>query len=310
MTTRTKLGLGLLFALPAVSVAAATQLPGQVELGSPDFASSRRTVSDPQPTGGVRYESLASASLLTDELLLELASERLASVSYVADDASVTPDAPRFARSIPRVNGSAEQLIALQPDLVLLSDYSGAAVASSLESAGYPVLRVGAATTFAGLLVEIRRLGRVVSAEQRTLALTQRIEDALARLERDAVRRPERVLLLHSGYAYAVGTLQHDCLVRARLQNALERLQLRGTPALAGETLLVADPDAIFIAWDSEQPRRLSETEWPSGYPWQLVRAARAGRIFGVPQAWMASISHHALRACAAYAELSRRDRG
>jgi len=306
MSARAKLGLGLLFALPAVSVAAATRLPGQVELGSPDFASSRATAREPQAAGGKSYRRLASASLLTDELLLELAPERLVSVSYVADDASVTPVARRFSRSIPRVNGSAEQLLFVRADLVLFSDYNGAATSSALESAGSAVLRVGAATTFAGLLEEIRRLGRVIAEPERTRALAAQIEAKLARLEQNAQSPRRRVLLLHSSYAYAAGTLQNDCLTRSGLENALARLNLQGTPGLSGEALLAADPDAIFLAWDVEQPRRLEPAEWPSGYPWQLVRAARGAQIYAVPQALMASISHHALGACEAYSRLAR----
>jgi iron complex transport system substrate-binding protein len=241
--------------------------------------------------------------------LLELAPERLVSVSYVADDASVTPVASRFARSIPRVNGSAEQLLFVRPDLVLLSDYNGAATSASLESAGCSVLRVGAATTFRELLAEISRLGRVIGEDERARALGVRIEAELGRLERlgrEARGPKRRALLLHSSYAYAAGTLQHDCLARAGLENALERLALRGTPALTSEALLIADPDVMFVAWDVAEPRRLEPGEWPSGYPWRLVRAAQNRGIYAVPQALMASISHHALGACAAYEKLAR----
>lgn len=303
-------GTALWLALPAVGFAAASRLPGPLELGSPDFAAARMTVQEARSPRLARPERIASASLLSDELLLELAPSRLASVSYVADDVGVTPVASRFPQSIPRVSGSAEQLIALRADLVVLSDYSAVSTAAWLEAAGHAVYRVRAVHTFDALLAEIRRLGRAIGADAPASVLATGIELELAALRRQAGAGPRpRVLLLDGTYAYAHGTLQHDCLARAGLRNALDRLGLRGTPDLSSEALLAADPDFIAIAWETPEPRPLAPEEWPAGYPWRFVRAAAAGAIYGVPRAVMASISHHALAACRAYVALARRSR-
>jgi ABC-type Fe3+-hydroxamate transport system substrate-binding protein len=99
--------------------------------------------------------------------------------------------------------------------------------------------------------------------------------------------------------------LQDDCLSRAGLINALAALSVSGVPSLTTELLLLAAPDVIFVADPALTPRPFSPEALPSGYPWQLLDAVRARRVHAIPSAWMSSISHHALKACEAYAALA-----
>lgn len=275
--------------------------PGDLEPGAGDLRTLTQKPRSAQQIGSTRR--IASAALLADELLLELVPKsRIAAVSFLVDEATITPLAGSVPRDLPRIGAAVEQVLELDPDLVVISDYSRLATANVLEAAGVSVFSVRAPTGFEELLVTIEQLGaRVQSAQTArvTGALRARLHE-LARLPK--VKPAARALLLQGSFSYAAGSLQHDCLRRAGLVNALDFLGVSGTPELNVELLLAARPDVVFIA-HAGAPERMSAL--PAGYPWHVL-PAYPNRIFAVPEAWMASISHHALAACEAYARLVR----
>lgn len=301
-----KIAAGAVMAgIPCLSWAVAAALPGQAELGNPDYARAARTERFMQSAPCRHGSRIASAALIADELLLELVDpSRLVALSYVVDDPRVTPAAARAPRGLPRISGSAEHVLAVRPDLVVISDYTGMALAPLLESAGICVHRVAAPKTFVDVLGEVRRAGATFGVAARAERFAAELEARLAGLRRTATaRRGARVLLVQSGYGYAAGTLQHDCLVQAGLSNVLGELGLDGNVAVTTEQLLLTDPDLVFIAAEVPEPRWADEL--PPGYAWELVRAGRERQVVLVPEPWMASVSHHALAACEAYARFA-----
>ncbi|HET9958933.1 MAG TPA: hypothetical protein VFQ61_30795 [Polyangiaceae bacterium] len=280
--------------------------PGHLELGSPNFANAAyatHETSSPSPRDVTR---IASGSLISDELLFDLCPERLVAVSYVADQAHVTMLAGRVASKLPRITANAEQILAVEPDLAVFSDFSSMQVEALVRSAGHSVARVRAPHDFDELLASIQLLGRQVGATNAAANLSRDLTTRLAALARARPRKPFRTLLVQSGYAYAEGTLQHDCLKRIGLDNALEPWHVHGTPALHQELFMLARPELVFVA--SEKPEVHSE----SGS--NLVErgilpeaAARVPLIFSVPETWMGSLTHYGLRACEAYARVAGR---
>src|SRR5262245_8763154 len=79
----------------------------------------------PRPAGGGVPGRLAAASLATDEMLLALLPpERLTAVSTFADDPAASNVVALARRVRHHVRGDAEQILALEPDVVFGSPYS------------------------------------------------------------------------------------------------------------------------------------------------------------------------------------------
>lgn len=298
-------------ALALGSVTAASKVPGDVDLigrgdyrapGSGSAHVTRGSACVAEATG-----KIVSAALLADELLLELLPlARLGGVSYVIDSESSTPAFGRVPSSVPRVSGAAEDVLLLRPDAVILSDYTSGAAESQLGAAGVCVLRLRAPQTFEDLFAETLELGDATASRTEADALTLRTRARLTALRVPAreARRP-RVLLVQDPYAYGPGTLQADCLRLIGLENVLGD-GFGKTPFLNVEQLLSLEPDFVFFASDTIAPQALRDERRPTGAAWSRMRALEEGRAFEVPSSWMASISHHAARACEAYAHLVR----
>lgn len=286
----------------------ASRASGSAPLGNPSFRELGLEASAAQRSPPGRSGRIASASLVTDELLLELVPiDRICSVSYVVDWPGATPIAGRVPRALIRNRGEPEQLLAVRPDLVLLSDYDGVAGENALVAAGIPVLRVAAPRSFDELFAVVRHLARTLGREQRGAVLVDEWRRRLSAITAPPGAPSPRVLLLQGTHEYAAGTVQHDCLVRAGLTNVLETLGLRGTPALDAEQLVVLHPDFVFVAGDVPIPRAARPGDLGSEIRWELLPDVVRRRIQVVPSAWMASITHHALAACEAYAAVTRR---
>jgi ABC-type Fe3+-hydroxamate transport system substrate-binding protein len=83
---------------------------------------------------------------------------------------------------------------------------------------------------------------------------------------------------------------------------------LRGPSGLTEEAAVALDPEVILVPVQGNAPRPNQRELLGSAPIWNAVGAARRGDVFGVPRAWLGSVSHHAVRALEAVAEiLSRR---
>ena len=297
--------------LVAGSFTAAAEEAGPLGAGTVDVRRSAGVGISPSDSAPVRRapERVLSTALLADELLLEtLPLERWVGVSYVVDWPSATPSAGRFPESLVRTLGTTEDILSRRPDLVVFSPYNDALTVAQLQRSGVALHLVPAASTFEELLAAWAALGDRVGQRE---ASESAIERARARLElirergRRAMHLPEaerRTLLLQGMFSYGPGSLQHDCLVQAGLVNVLPRQDSAENPALNVEYVLRLAPEIIFVAANVRAPREAAQSELPRGVPWRAVPAVQRRRVVAVPGSWMASISHHALLACEAYA--------
>ncbi|MBM4363261.1 MAG: ABC transporter substrate-binding protein [Deltaproteobacteria bacterium] len=271
------------------------------EVGDPIAADAPRS-SSWAPSGAKR---IVTAALLPEDLLLGvLPEERWAGISFVVDWPSSTPSSGLFPSSIPRVNGGAESILARSPDLVLLSEYNNAATEFQLEDAGVRVERVPTPRTFESLFRLWRDLGRLVDREATAAALAEAAEARFARLARKAP--PKRVLLLFGRFAYAGDSLHADCLRHVGLENVLTRDPRGTTPELSAEELATLRPNLVFLSAPVTTPRLASVDELPPELPYRMLPDTRRPAVVHFPEAWLGSLSQHALTACEAYVDLAQ----
>lgn len=287
-----------LVALAVLGLGACRPAP---EVGDPIAADVPRS-SSWTPSGARR---IVTAALLPEDLLLGvLPPERWVGISFVVDWPSSTPNSALFPSSIPRVNGGAESILARGPDLVLLSDYNNVSTEFQLEDAGVRVERVPTPKTFEALFRLWRDLGRLVDREPAADALARAAEVRFARLAGAAPRK--RVLLLFGRFAYSGDSIHADCLRHVGLENVLARDPRGTTPELSGEELATLRPDLVFLSTPVTTPRRASLDELPPELPYRMLPESRRPSVVHFPEAWLGSLSQHALTACEAYVSLAR----
>lgn len=144
-----------------------------------------------------RPQRIISQTLATDEILLAICSlDRLIAVSTLALDpqySNVVVPARQVAQS---VSNNVEQILSLQPDLVLVASYTRAETLELLTTANVPILRLTQFQRIEDIKNNIRLIGYAIGEEQRATDLiaqmSSEIQAILARIP--TPQQPPRVI--------------------------------------------------------------------------------------------------------------------
>jgi iron complex transport system substrate-binding protein len=235
---------------------------------------------------------VASLNLAADELLVEmLPPERLVAVTRWADDANMSNVAgrvPATAARLPRAD--LERLVALRPDLVVVSEYTDADFLRLLEKSGLRHHRMSGLDTLAGIRAAIVDLGRAVGRPGAAALLTARFDAVLTELARrlEGIPRP-RVLYWGDPHTAGAGTAIGSLVEAAGATNVGRELGLRGIVPLAGEKAFAADPDAFLVTKGSGASTALRRHPLLS-----RTRAVREGRVVEMPNRLLVALSDRA----------------
>jgi iron complex transport system substrate-binding protein len=198
----------------------------------------------------VDYRRIASATLLADRALLELC-ERDRIVAFTRY-AQRTADAHRY-RGTPAISARdpLERILALKPDLLLVSELFDAAYAARLREQGIAVFDLGAMAGFASLLRAVEVLGVLTGAPERAASYAAALTRRMRAVARDGeTLRPARTLYLAAYgerlFGGAADTSFHDVIVHAGLRDAAAEAGLVGWPELSPERLLILDPEVVL----------------------------------------------------------------
>ncbi len=206
---------------------------------------------------------IVSLTLASDVMLASLVSvDRVIGVTALVDDPGYSRAADHYPPSIPRVTASAEALLALEPDLVVITGYSHPGTSRALIDAGVAVLRIPSGRTLDEVRASLVVLSRAVDEEQRAVPLLARFDEARSLL-RDAptgTSRPRALFLAAGGFTHGRGTLTHELLELAGLDNVADERGLVGLSRIGAETIAASRPDVIVIAAadDEEAARSLA----------------------------------------------------
>jgi len=235
---------------------------------------------------------VASLNLTADELLVEmLPPERLVSVTRWADDpdmSNVAGRVPAGAVRLPRAD--LERLIALRPDLVIVSEYTDADFLRLLEKSGLRHHRMTGLETLPGIRAAILDLGRAVAAETTAARLVARYDAVLGELARRLAGAPRpRVLYWADPHTAGAATAIGSLVEAAGGTNVARELGLRGIVPLAGEKAFGADPDTFLVTQGSGASTALRAHPLLS-----RTRAVREGRVVEMPNRLLVALSDRA----------------
>jgi len=193
---------------------------------------------------------IVSMNVCTDQLLLRLVEpDRIASLSYLAADPYYSPfsvEAKRFVLN----RGRAEEVVALEPDLVLTSQFSAGFTASLLERRGYDVVRFGFANDLDDVTAQVTQLGELTQRGEQAEVLLENLHSTVAesgaRL-RTVLRGERAVFLSNNGFVFGKETLQDAFLQDLGLINVASESGLFGPAPMSLEALLAAEPTLVFM---------------------------------------------------------------
>jgi len=253
-------GLGIVAAC-ALSCAAVAALDAH-RAPAPAIAPGAEVVTDQRGrTVAVRpWARIASLAMTADAALLATCEpDRVVCWSAF----TTGPEAFRLAGK-PRLRGleDLEAVIALAPDLVLVSTYGGEADRiERLRSAGLTVFELGPMEGLASLRRDFLQVGALVGQTRRAERAIATLEDRMGRLAAHipAAERPAALYVAPIGevlFGGTVGTSYHDVLCAAGLRDLAAERGLTGWPQLSLEQVLALKPALLVTKTGAEDALR------------------------------------------------------
>jgi len=201
--------------------------------------------------GGGAPVRIVSTNPCADAMLVELVSpDRVAAISHYSQDPAATSMPLEMANRFATTAGTAEEVIALDPDLVLTSSFTPASTRNAYDRAGLKTLLLDSPTTIEASKAQITQVAAAVGEEGRGRALNARIDRALASaLPQPGPERnpqPSALIFIAGSLASGSGNLLDELLARAGFRNAAADYGLAFTGNLPIETIAAHPPRAIL----------------------------------------------------------------
>lgn len=194
-----------------------------------------------------RPRRVVSLNPCLDVILVQVADrDQIAALSHYARQDYGSTIAP-LARTLPFTYETAEEVIALRPDLVLTGRHSSLATRNALDRLKIPAALFGVPDTVAESLDQVRQVAAVVGRPERGEALARRIETALAAAAPAPGTPPLSALVfMPGGFASGPGTLMDEMMRRTGLTNAAGRYGLRRSMSVPLEQVIADPPDILL----------------------------------------------------------------
>jgi len=230
--------------------------------------------------------------------------------------ADTTSYFPEQAAQLPKVGYqralSAEGILSLTPDLVILSEEAGPpAVLAQLKTAGVSVLQVQAGRSLSDVKESIQIIGSALGKSEQSSALISNLESASTKLNKTIAEQKDKkrimFILQHSGGAPMVAgmdTAASSVIELSGAENAVK--EYNGYKPLSPESAIAIAPDIILVTTQGlEQAGGIASLLNKPGI--NLTPAAKQGNVIAMDTLLLLGFGP---RTAEAATELNRRTKG
>jgi iron complex transport system substrate-binding protein len=202
---------------------------------------------------------IVSLNMCVDELLLRLAEPRnVASVTWLSRDPS-NSNVAELAGSIPVNHGLAEEIIPLQPDLVIAGIYTARPAVAMLKRTGTPLVEVGVPKNLAEVRQQIRDIAALIGEREKGESVVSAMDANLAALPAaPSSSRPRAIVLNPNGATVGKGTLVDEIMTRAGLTNVAAELAIDNYGQVPLEAVVASGADVLIVSASRDGPPALA----------------------------------------------------
>ncbi len=232
---------------------------------------------------------VASINNCTDQMALLLADpDQIVSLTFLSQQkvASVYRDK---ALSYPTNTGAAEEVLALEPDLVLAGAYTSKYTIQLLQKAGVRVETINIANSVEDVMLNVSMVGDWLEQRQVAEEIIDDMKTRLARLPDAPSVRPVAAIYDPNGYTVGANTLRGQMLELAGWHNAASDRGVLYYGTLSLESILKLDPDILVSSpysaetWSRAQALNRHPALAQSGIGADVVHIPSAMTICGGP---------------------------
>lgn len=191
---------------------------------------------------------IVSMNPCVDAILHDVADpNQIAGISHYSHDPRATSVPFGWAHRFPAVGDEAEDVVAMEPDLVVTGPHVAPQTAAALKRLGIPILMLPVPATVPESQAQIATIANAIGREPQGRAAIIRIERAVAAARQPAGSdAPSALIWQDGGLVPGPGTLADDLLQRAGFRSASAQRRLAQWEMVSLEDLLWAPPDIVM----------------------------------------------------------------
>ena len=200
-----------------------------------------------------QHPTIVSLNPCTDAILAEVADPgQLLAISHYSHDPRASSMDVAEARRFRATGGTAEEVVALAPDVVVGSSFMSPATLAALTKLGLRVETFGSPATVVDSVAQVRALAKLAGHQERGETLVRRIEASVAAQPGAPV---EAALWQGGGIVPGKGTLVSDLMQRAGFASYGEARGMAQGDYLPLERV-AADPPGLLLVAGEERSQR------------------------------------------------------
>jgi iron complex transport system substrate-binding protein len=191
---------------------------------------------------------IVSINLCADELVLRLAEiKNVVSVSYLSVGRG--SNVIDLARQIPVNHGLAEEIIPLNPDLVVAGIYTARPTVALLKRVNIPVLDLDTPRSIPEMLEQYRKVGQALGEGERTKEVVGQMEARLAAMPpAGPPPLPRALAYISNGITLGLHSLTNDIITYAGMENLARTLGVDTYAQISLETVVTSPVDLLILS--------------------------------------------------------------
>lgn len=233
---------------------------------------------------------IATINPCVDAVLTRVAdADQIVGISHYSQDPRATSMPLDVARRFHATSGTAEEIVVLQPDLVMSGPHVSPATALALERLGTRIVKYPVPENIEQSLEQVRAIAQAAGHPERGEHLAAQIADALARARPDDGEAITALIWQGGGMVPGVGTLADELLRATGFRNMSADYGLQQWDVLPLEYLL-ANPPRLVLSVGRDEARGDRMMSHPAiaklpdevafrAFPFRLIGCAGPGLI-------------------------------
>lgn len=198
-------------------------------------------------TAEKKAPTIVSLNPCSDAILAEIAPANLLAISHYSHDSRASSMNMETAGNFPATGGTVEEVLALDPDVVVASTFMAPATRAAFDDLGIRVEPVGIAASLEDSVTQVRRLADMAGARDRGEALVARMQQAWAGAAGTG-EGVQTVLWQPGGIVPGEGALVSRMLQQAGLVNLSAARGMGQADYLPLESMLADPPELLLVA--------------------------------------------------------------
>jgi iron complex transport system substrate-binding protein len=190
---------------------------------------------------------VVSINPCVDAVLMQIADpQQIAGISHYSQDPRATSIPLGLARRFKATSGTAEEVVALAPDLVIAGGHVAPSTIAALARMRIPLVQVGVPESVAESNAQIRDIAKAIGRPAQGEALVRRIDAAMAAARPASGGTVSALIWQGGGMVPGAGTLASELLQAAGYRNMSADYGLKRWDVLPLEPLVARPPRVLL----------------------------------------------------------------